>query len=277
MAKIRDIPNAERIVSPIAGVLAAVDNITRPLHEAHRAIIKPFERNRELFAGVQRSLNQISVFADAIEREERLGEAGWIPHPLLPFNKVTAELLNDPDRLDEVLLTHLLEQWTSVEAQLLDDEVFSVLDNGHRETVRQALAAHHAGLYRCVPRTLFGEIEMAAHAALDGIELRGKITAQLRPVWALLDELSISQLQFGGTTGIGYYLAKDKIYADTRDGGADGRLPNRHDHVHGYSRRHANERESANTLLLTDMMLRLLAILRAEADELARLSRNENG
>jgi len=277
MVKIRDIPNAERIVGPIADVLAAVDNITRPLREAHRAIIEPFERNRELFAGIQRGLEQLTAFADAIDREKRLGEAGWIPHPLLPLDEGTAELLDDPDRLDEVLLTHLRAHWGSVEAQLLDDEVFSILDDGHRETVRQALAAHDAGLYRCVPRTLFGEIEMAAHAALDGIELPGKITAQLRPVWVLLDELSISQLQIGGTTGIGYFLAKEKVYADTRAGGADGRLPNRHDQVHGFSRRHASERDSANTLLLADMMFRLLAILRVEADELAGLSHDKNG
>ena len=156
-------------------------------------------------------------------------------------------------------------------------DVFSILEDGHRETVRQALAAHDAGLYRCVPRTLFGEIEMAAHAALDGIELPGRITAQLRPVWLLLDELSISQLQIGGTTGIGYFLAKEKVYADTRAGGADGRLPNRHDQVHGFSRRHASERDSANILLLADMMFRLFAVLRAEADELTGLSHDETG
>ncbi|WP_018995165.1 hypothetical protein [Thioalkalivibrio sp. ALJ2] len=277
MTKIRDLTNAEHIVSPIAGVLAAVHNITRPLQEAHRAIIKTAERNRELFADIQRSLDQISVFADAIEREERLGEAGWIPHPLLPLSQVTPELMDDPERLDELLLTHLFEQWASVEAQLLDDEVFSVLDDGHRETVRQALEAHQAGLYRCVPRTLFGEIEMAAHGALDGIELPGKITAQLRPVWALLDKLPISQLQIGGTTGIGYLLAEKAVYGDTRAGGADSRLPNRHDQVHGFSRTHATERDSANTLLLADMMFRLLATLKAEAEQLAELGHGENG
>lgn len=277
MTKIRDIPNAERLVSPISGLLTAVDNVTRPLREAQRTIINSLERNRELFASVQGPLEHMSEFADALEREEHLGEAGWIPHPLLPYGKVTEDLLDDPDKLDEVLLTHLREQWSSVEAQLLDDEVFNVLDDAHRETVRQALAAHKAGLYRCVPRTLFGEIEMAAHAALDDIELPRKITAQLRPVWALLNDLCISQLQVDGTTGIGYFLAETAIYADTRAGGADSRLPNRHDQVHGFSRRHASERDSANTLLLADMMFRLLATLKAEADELAALRQGENG
>jgi hypothetical protein len=263
----RDISDTARIVGSVADMLAAVDNILPPLREAHRAIIEPLERNRELLVGIQRRFEQLTAFADAIDREKRLGEAGWIPHPLLPLDEVTADLLDDPDELDEFLLEHLRAHWGAVEAQLLDDDLFRIIGEEHQETVRQALAAHDAGLYRCVPRTMFGEIEMAAHAAREGIDLSGKVTAQLRPVWCRLKELTIADLHTGGRSAVSYFLAKDSVYADTRDGGADSRLPNRHDQIHGFSRRHASERDSVNTLLLADMMFRLLAALRAEPDE----------
>lgn len=213
----RDIADTAGTVGSVADMVAAVDSIIRSVRDAQRVIVEPLERNRELLVGIQRRFEQLTAFADAIDREKRLGEAGWIPHPLLPLNEVTADLLDDPEELDGFLLNHLRAHWGAVEARLLDDELFRIIGHEHRETVRQALAAHNAGLYRCVPRTMFGEIEMAAHGALDGV---------------------------------------------------DSRLPNRHDQIHGFSRRrHASERDSANTLLLADMMFRLLAALRAEADE----------
>ena len=82
----RGISDTTRTVGAVVDMLAAVDNIIRPLREAQRAIIEPLERNRALLVGIQRRFEQLTAFADAIDREKRLGEAEWIPHLILPSN-----------------------------------------------------------------------------------------------------------------------------------------------------------------------------------------------
>ena len=89
---------------------------------------------------------------------EVLGRAGWLPHYTTPFDDLVKHGM-DIETVQNVLAGYYDRNWQNVrsriEIQLLDHKI----DAEAKATFREAMDAHEAGLYRCVCRVLFPEIE----------------------------------------------------------------------------------------------------------------------
>ena len=200
-------------------------------------------------------------------RDERIAGSGWFPHPALPLNDIDEQLTSDAQNVDRFVRDHVEKEWQSIRATLLESSAFQSIDASHRETMRQTIVAHEAALYRCIPRTLFGEIEMAARIVLIGLPLNNAINASLKPVLNLIGDLPVTAFPADIRAGAIYALVIEQIYLDSRRLPTGAALPNRHNHIHGYSRSHADFKDSLNMLLISEVMFRILAIVSKIVDD----------
>lgn len=215
------------------------------------------------------------VFAQA-ERDKKIAQSGWFPHACLALDDISAAIDDGNADIDSFVTEQIEQNWPAIRKALEDSEVFQELGGDHQETMRQCLEAHEANLFRCVPRTLFAEIEMASRRALDGVRLNNRINAGLKPVLAILGDLPVSLLPPEMRASVVYEVLTDHIYKDSRHQDSGYPLPNRHDHMHGYSEQHATFRDSVNMLLLAETMFKILAIFARLKKEQAEKQTSEN-
>ena len=105
-----------------------------------------------------RELERWDTAEDLLKRE-------WVPNHTTPFGLV-AECGNDETKLQTSLLAYYTDNWSEVRARL-ESRVSSLdIDDEAKATFREALDAHATGLYRCVSRLLFPELERAFRGAL---------------------------------------------------------------------------------------------------------------
>ena len=132
-----------------------------------------------------------------------------------------------------------------MESQLADYHI----DDEARETFREALSAHEAGLYRCVCRVLFPEIERTI-----GAGFRSK---------RLLEELigtgDLADYAFRERFGYVFFgrLAKHVYQSGKREDFERDPVPNRQAAIHGLVS-YSTHKHSMNMLILTDFVFQIL-------------------
>lgn len=254
------------LLTAIADAIAAVQKFQQPLRELQQSLVEPALRAQEFVRRNSEYFESVKTLVQEIGDDRRIAEAGWFPHPLMPLAKWRDADLSNPDIADGLVLDYVGAHWSEINDRFLENRAFAVFGFEYKETMRQALQAHEAGLYRCVPRTLFGEIEMASRAALNDRPLTNRINAGLKPVWKLLNQFPVTSLPLGMRSGVAYILLEEQVYVDNRRSSPDARMPNRSDHIHGHDERHATERDSLNMLFLADIMFSILAVLRSSEE-----------
>jgi len=237
---------------------------------------KALEPTQSLAAQANKTLAFLNgLFRDVFaqyERDQKIARHGWFPHSCLGLDAISLEIDSNPDTLEIFLNAQIDDNWANIKSALENSEAFVSLGYEHKETMRQCLVAHEAGLYRCVPRTLFAEIEMASRIVLEGVELNNKINAGLKPVLAILGSLPVTLLPDDMRPSAVFELLTDHVYKDSRHQESGYSLPNRHDHMHGYSEQHASFRDSINMLLLAETMFRILAVFAKLKEEQSKES-----
>ena len=101
---------------------------------------------------------------------EILGRAGWLPHYTIPFEQI-AEFGDDVELIRSKLLDYYTSNWQNVRAEIEARLSDYMVDGEAKATLREALDAHEAGLYRCVCRVLFPEIERVFRTELFGSKI----------------------------------------------------------------------------------------------------------
>ena len=96
---------------------------------------------------------------------EVLGRAGWLPHYTTPFGYI-AECGKDIEAVRGRLLDYYTSSWQNVRSEIESRLSDYKIDAEAKATFDEALDAHEAGLYRCVCRVLFPEIERVVRAKL---------------------------------------------------------------------------------------------------------------
>ena len=236
-------------------------------HTEFAQLVRSIEKQMEEFTRPIREAQKAQsfpefLFADIFEnhrRDERIAKAGWFPHPVLPLAGIDAVISEGSATVDDFVREYVCENWATIRESIVDSPAFPDVDTEHKETLRQAVVAHEQQLYRCVPRTMFGEIEMASRQVLKGVPLDNAINAGLKPVLKELGNMPIPALPTDLQTGALYGLLTGHIYHDSRHRETEYGIPNRHDHMHGYKGSHAGFRDSFNMLLLSEVMFRILA------------------
>ena len=90
--------------------------------------------------------------------DELLARAGCLPHYTSPFGHLM-QFGEDLDLIQNKLLEHYERNWQAVRSDIESHISNYRIDIEARATLGEALDAHEAGLYRCVSRVLFPEIE----------------------------------------------------------------------------------------------------------------------
>lgn len=88
----------------------------------------------------------------------KLMEAGWVPHYTMPFDSLSAQD-SSPDVLQKELLDHYTSEWGQIRSTIHSRVLCYAIDDDCKASFLEAICAHEIGLYRCVPRLLYPEIE----------------------------------------------------------------------------------------------------------------------
>lgn len=249
----------------IAGIQAQV----RKTHEQNLAVMRAIQGQARFASAVARlnlgSLRAAAVqLAGQVQRAQALDEAGWLPHVSTPLARVE-ECGGDSEAIHTVLSAFYEEHWLDVRQGIESRLIAWQIDEEAKETFREALTAHEAGLYRSVCRLLFPEIERVVRKELHDDSM-DRITNQkaLREVAA---RLPVSVMEPGGILGMKLVdRFSNHVYEDTPDEEARQRLagdpvPNRHAVVHGLVV-YATMQNSLNTIFIADYVLQLVSVLK---------------
>lgn len=208
---------------------------------------------------------------------EVLRKAGWIPHYTTPFDLI-AKIGEDLDAVRNQLLHYYGSNWKeirqTIEARLADYQI----DEEAKATMREALDAHEAGLYRCVCRVLFPEIERVFRTKLpDGqtghiryeklvrnlvddeekslgdfmseglyeLDIFGHLTKHLRDE----DESESSKFVYGVFQRVGNEEDRERLKQNP--------VPNRHAAIHGFVT-YDSPQNSLNAIFIADYIFRII-------------------
>ena len=89
---------------------------------------------------------------------EILNRAGWLPHYTTPFGDIMKGH-KDIEQIRAEILQYYTEHWDKVRSEFETRLTNYSIDEEAKATFREALDAHGVGLYRCVVRVLFPEVE----------------------------------------------------------------------------------------------------------------------
>jgi len=146
-----DISNFMDDFAKNAGILSQeltpqIDAITKRLHG--------------LATSAMPHLQQFPQSMERLDDAEHLMKRGWVPNRTTPFPEIV-ECRDDisGSRLNEILLAHYTDDWTSVKSELNSSVDTWNVDEEAKAVFREALSLHEARFYRSVSRLLFPEIE----------------------------------------------------------------------------------------------------------------------
>ena len=139
------------LTSPQIAVFApGLDSIRRGITEFLEDVTKALEPH---LLAIIRAVENYKVC-------EAMKAAGWLPHDVIPTDLLTG--IEAPEEIDRVLTDFFTTNWAAVEAELRKRYESVGLDEEALATMDEVLKAHRHGLYRCVCRTVFPEIDRVA-------------------------------------------------------------------------------------------------------------------
>ena len=207
---------------------------------------------------------------------EVLGRAGWLPHYTTPFDYI-AEYGEDIQTVRSRLLDYYKSNWQDVRSEIESRLADCKIDAEAKAAFREALDAHEAGLYRCVCRVLFPEIERVLRTELFNGRV-GKITYKNLIKKLASDDKSIGDFITAGLYDLTIFghLTKALRRTDTsesdkliyglfetvasekdRERLEQDPVPNRHAAIHGLVV-YSSPQNSLNAIFMTDYIFRIV-------------------
>ena len=187
-------------------------------------------------------------FAEWSRTVDTLNEVGWLPYHTAPFHLVD-ECGDDLDLLDRRFSEYYRTRWSEIRDDMESRVEDYHIDHEARETFREALSAHEAGLYRCVCRVLFPEIERTIGAGFRSKRLLEKLTGTG----------DLADYAFRERFGYVLFgrLVKHVYESGTRASFERDPVPNRQAAMHGLVS-YSTHKHSMNMLILTDYIFQIL-------------------
>ena len=191
----------------------------------------------------------LQAFAKWSQDVDALNATGWLPFRTVPPRYID-EYGSDSFQLNGYLSEYYSTDWNSIRDNMISRLDRCQIDDEARATFREALKAHELGLYRCVCRVLFPEIERVIGGGRHSKKLLEKLggTQSLEHLsfQERLDYVIFGQL-------IKHVYASDKRLGELKE----NRVPNRHAALHGLVS-YSSHKHSMNMLIFTDYIFRVL-------------------
>ena len=238
-----------RYVEPMAS--AATDYST-VIQQLAGSLGPVYERLRELSEAWAPHLVKWAELAPGLAEWNRtvdaLNEVGWLPYHSAPFHYVD-ECGDDLDLLDTRFSEYYRTQWSEIRDDMESRLEGYDIDDEAKAAFREALAAHEAGLHRCVCRVLFPEIERLVGAGIRSKPLLEKLTATG----------DLADYAFRERFGYVLFgrLVKHVYESGRREEFERDPVPNRHAAMHGLVS-YSTHKHSMNMLILTDYIFQIL-------------------
>ena len=214
---------------------------------------------------------------------ETLVATGWVYHHTTPLEMI-ASYWDDTETVRTMLDEHYAQNWRDVRSSIESRIHEFNTDEEAEATFREALDAHEFGLYRCVCRVLFPEIERILRVQTFG-HRRGaeKYNAMLE---RLVHDTTLHDFLPGGWLDLTSFRHLTKTIKQRSDGPSDDGVfglftsvsnsdlhrvkddpvPNRHAALHGYVE-YATHQNSLNTIFIAEYVFRVTRSLRDAESE----------
>jgi hypothetical protein len=235
-----------RSLGPAMGALKAWSAAAAPFREE-------FERTaKAAAAAMERIRPALKQFYERKQTHDALNEVGWLPHYSVP-HQLVAGCEGDRALLDSRVAEHYRTRWTKIRDNMELDLATYHIDDEARATFREALMAHESGLYRCICRLLFPEIERIIGAGHRSGPMIQTLLASGEPTkldaremfdWVMLERIREYAYEQVWTEGERERFERDPV-------------PNRHAAIHGQVA-YSTHKHSMNMLILTDYVFRIL-------------------
>lgn len=160
----------------------------------------------------------------------RLVKLGWFPSIVTPF-EIMHSTLDDSDA-DAAIARFFTERWVDVREAILAHIAPLNIDDDAKAAIREALDAHEARLYRCVPPLMFAEIERVTRSYIPDEDWK-HIKDHLNPAIDNIGALGFIINGHFSLANIEFF--KGYIYETVTTDNLDKwrGIPNRHATMHG--------------------------------------------
>ena len=235
-----------RYVEPLAeAVTPVVTQLSEALRLLERSLGPSLQRLKEWSDAITPHLQ---AFREWNRTVDALNEVGWLPYHFAPFHYIE-ECGDDLALLDSRFSDYYRTRWSEIRDDMTSRLEDYHIDDEARETFREALSAHEAGLYRCVCRVLFPEIERMIGAGFRSKRLLEKLTGT-----GDLADYAFRE-RFG-------YVLFGRLVTHVYESGERERfegdpVPNRQAAMHGLVA-YKTHKHSMNMLILTDYIFQIL-------------------
>jgi hypothetical protein len=268
------IPHFDFPTFPAVELTARWSESLRPLLAAGERFRKQMEPVTKAFESLR---PRLAWWAKEDAKCRRLEKAGWLPHSTSP--EIQDQTLSEDD-VRIIVEAYYREKWGIVKSAFLKAILDYQIDEEAKETFREALLAHETGLYRCVPRLLFPEIERVSRVQIHACALE-RIASQDK-LREAIGKLTPAELSSAGVYGLRlYFKLSHHLYAHVKDAEslarvlADSTIPNRHATVHGLAS-YSSFQSSMNALIITDFLFQAISTITRLAEADAEALREEN-
>ena len=221
--------------------------LSESLREAENSIGPILQRLNEWSV---KAVPYLQAFQEWDRAVEALNAVGWLPYrsegPLHLIRECRDDLVLLDKRFSDYYRAHWSEIRDEMELRLADYHV----DEEARATFREALSAHESGLYRCVCRVLFPEIERVVGVGHRKDRILEKLTATR----------DLAYLAFRERFGL---ILVDKLMDHMYESDIQPKrfeknaVPNRNAAMHGLVQ-YSTHKHSMNMLILTDYIFEIL-------------------
>ena len=249
-------PVAAQVTAAVRQVEGSLGPALKRLKEwsaAAAPFLEEFERTAEAateaMERIQPALKQVH---ERKQVQDALNQVGWLPHYSVPHRLVEG-CGDDRALLDSRVADHYRTRWTKIRDHMELDLATYHIDDEARATFREALIAHESGLYRCICRLLFPEIERIIGAGHRSGRMIEKLLASEEPTeldfremfdWVMLERIRKHAYEQVWAEGERERFERDPV-------------PNRHAAIHGRVA-YSTHKHSMNMLILTDYVFRIL-------------------
>lgn len=187
---------------------------------------------------------------------QKVVEAGWFPSMLLPYQKLSQLALQPNFSADDHLRRHFVEHFDEFESEYRQRVEHASDDLHTREVLVQALTAHKAGLYFCVPPAIFAEVERAIRRSLG---IQGRLGyKKIRELFREMGTANLIAFFAVGPVALTDVLT-EHVYKDTWGmSEPEIKFLNRHQVMHGF-KLGSGFKDSMNALLMAESVIAFLA------------------
>ncbi len=245
---------ASAAVRQVEGSLGPVLERLNAWTVAAAPILEEFNRLAAMVAETIEPLQPaFKKFHERKQTHDALDNVGWLPHPSVPYRLVEG-CGDDLALLDDRIADYYRTRWIEIRDKMTSSLPEYHIDDEARATSREALAAHEAGLYRCVCRLLFPEIERVIDAGHRSGPMIEKLLASgeqtERDFRELFDWVMLERIRKHAYDQVWTEGERERFERDS--------VPNRHAAMHGLVA-YSTHKHSMNMLILTDYVFRILS------------------